>query len=239
MGLKHTIAKLEDVPENVRSLYVQQGDKFVLDVDGVVPKERLEEFRTNNIELQKQIDKYKGVDPVKYAELMAIQNKIAERELLEKGEVDKIVDLRVTAMREEKDGQITALTTDLTSARAQLHSLLIDNVIKSGAIQLGVIPAAVDDVVLRAKGVFTVENGVPTPKSPDGAVIYGKDGKAPMSVTEWLGTLKGSAAHLFHGSKGSGAGGGDRGAGGSTANLTPAQKISQGLSQMNTGATAP
>jgi hypothetical protein len=105
MGLKHTITKLEDVPENVRTLYVAQGDKFVLDVDGVVPKEKLDEFRNNNIALQQQIDKYKDLDPVKYRELMAIQQKITEKELLDKGEVEKLVELRVTTMRDDHDLQ--------------------------------------------------------------------------------------------------------------------------------------
>lgn len=235
MGLKHTITKLEDVPEAVRSLYVAQGDKFVLDVEGVVPKERLDEFRENNVQLQKQIDKYKDVDPVKYRELMTIQQKVVEKELLDKGEVEKLVDLRTTAMRDELTGQVTTLTTDLTSARKQLHVLLIDNVVKSAAIQHGVIPEAIDDVVLRAKGVYSIENGVPTPKDAEGKPIYGKDGKSLMSVAEWLGTLKTTARHLFLGARGSGAGGGDRGASGDTSKLTPTQKISLGLTQMGTG----
>src|SRR5574337_522222 len=109
MGLKYTIAKLEDGEEAVRPLYVQQGDKFVLDVDGVVAKEKLDEFRNNNIELQKQIEKYKDVDPVKYRELMAIQKKITEKELLDKGEVDQLVNLRVAAMRDELEGKLNGI----------------------------------------------------------------------------------------------------------------------------------
>lgn len=238
MGLKHTVAKLEDVPENVRTLYVAQGDKFVLDVEGVVPKEKLEEFRTNNIELQKQIDKYKGVDPTKYNELMVIQRKLQEKELLEKGEVDKLVDLRVTTMKETLESANAVLTTDLGKAQSQLHVLLIDNVVKSAAIQQGVIPEAVDDIVLRAKGVYVIENGVPVPKV-DGKVVYGKDGTSPMSVSEWLVSLKTTAKHLFMGSHGSGAGGGTQNGRTDTTKLTPAQKISLGLNQGATGAAAP
>lgn len=232
MGLKHTIAKLEDVPENVRNLYIPQGDKYVLDVEGVVPKEKLDEFRTNNIALQQQIDKYKDVDPVKYRELMTIQQKITEKELLDKGEVEKLVELRVTTMRDDLTGQLNMSNAALQKAQAQLGVLLIDNVIKSAAIKQGVIPEAVDDVVLRAKGVYSIdEKGVPIPKGSDGKVVYGKDGTAPMAVEEWLGSLKTSAKHLFQGARGSGAGGGDNGAGrGDMSKLTPAQKISAGLS---------
>src|SRR5574337_84483 len=232
MGLKYTIAKLEDVEEAVRPLYVQQGDKFVLDVDGVVAKEKLDEFRNNNIELQKQIEKYKDVDPVKYRELMAIQKKITEKELLDKGEVDQLVNLRVAAMRDELEGKLNVSNTELTKAQGQLHVLLIDNVVKSAAIKLGVLPEAVEDVVLRAKGVYVVENGVPTPKGADGKMIYGKDGSSPMGVEEWLMNLKNSARHLFVGSQGSGAGGGRGGPGKmDVTKMTPTEKIAYGLSQ--------
>jgi hypothetical protein len=126
---------------------------------------------------------------------------------------------------------ITTSKTALETAKAQLGVLLIDNVIKSAAIKQGVIPEAVDDVVLRAKGVYAIdEKGVPVPKGSDGKVIYGKDGTAPMSVEEWLASLKTTAKHLFQGARGSGAGGGDGGGGrGDTSKMTPAQKISAGL----------
>jgi hypothetical protein len=44
MGLKFTVAKLDEVPETVRSMYKQEGTVYVLDVEGVVPKERIDEL---------------------------------------------------------------------------------------------------------------------------------------------------------------------------------------------------
>lgn len=231
MGLKHTINKLEDVAEGVRALYVQQGDKFVLDVDGVVPKEKLDEFRTNNITLQQKLDKFKDVDPTKYNELMEIDRKIKEKELLDAGKVDELVELRTTTMRNEFETEKANLTGQLSTANLKLEQLLIDNVVKTAAIKLGVIPEAVDDVVLRAKGLFRIEDGNPIPKQ-DGKVLYGKDGSSPMSVDEWLTGLKSTAKHLFLSSQGSGAGGGGRQGAVNMANLTPAQKIAMGLDQL-------
>ena len=49
MSLKFQIEKLEDVAENLRSLYTPHEGKFFLDVDGAVSREKLDEFRTNNI----------------------------------------------------------------------------------------------------------------------------------------------------------------------------------------------
>lgn len=231
MPLKFTITALDEVPENVRSFYTKQGDKYVLDADGAVSKDKLDEFRNTNIDLQKQLEKYKGVDPAKYNELMEIDRKIKEKQLLETGKVDELVELRTATMRETFETEKTKLTTDLTVANTRLEQLLIDNVVKTSAIRLGVIPEAVDDVVLRAKTMFRIDNGQPVPKDAEGKVIYGKDGSSPMSVDEWLTGLKSSARHLFQGSSGSGAGGGNRNSAPDMSKLTPAQKISLGLQQ--------
>lgn len=231
MGLKYQITKLDDVPENVRTMYRQEGSVFVLDVDGAVPKDRLDEFRNNNIQLQQQLDKLKDIDPVKYRELTVLQRKLEEKELLDKGEVDKVVNLRVEQMRNELQTTIDTTTTQLTAAQAQLNKLLVDNVVKSAALKHGVLADAVDDVVLRAKNIYSVKDGVPTPTNEKGEIIYSKDGKTPMPVEEWLADLKKTARHLFAGSTGGGAGGGHRTGAADLAAMSPAQKISMGLAQ--------
>lgn len=208
MALKFIVNKLEDVPEAVRNLYRPEGEKFVLDAEGAVSKDRLDEFRNTNIQLTQQLDKLKDVDPVKYRELLGIQQKIQEKQLIEAGKVDEVVELRVRTMREEMETTNASVTNERDVAVRQLSVLMIDNAVKTFAIKHGVLPTAVDDVVLRAKAVFTVENGQPVPKSSDGKVIYGKDGKSPMPVDEWVQDLRKVATHLFQGSAGSGAGGG-------------------------------
>lgn len=228
MALKHKIAKLEDVAEPLRGLYRAEGDGFVLDVEGVVPKDKLDEFRNNNIALQRQIDAFKDVDPTKYRELMALQQSIAEGELIKKGDVDGVVALRVTAMKNELEGKLSDATSKLSTAESQLQVLLIDNAIRAAAIKNGALPTAVDDLILRARGIYTVKDGVPTPIK-EGKVVYGKDGTTPMPIDEWAIGLKKDAPHLFQGSMGSGAGGGGRQAVGDTSKMTAVQKISAGI----------
>lgn len=231
MGLKFQISALTDVAEAVRGMYRQEGSVYVLDVEGAVPKERLDEFRTNNITLQQQLDKLKDIDPVKYRDLTALQRKLEEKELLDKGEVDKVVGIRVEQMRTELQTTIDTQGAQLTAAQTQLNKLLVDNVVKSAALKHGVLADAVDDVVLRAKNLYVVKDGVPTPTNEKGEVIYSTDGKTPMPVEEWLTNLKKSAKHLFAGSSGGGAGGGHRSGSMDISTLTPAQKINLGLSQ--------
>lgn len=239
MPMKFKIAKLEEVPEAVRSLYRQEGDVFVLDVDGVVPKERLDEFRTNNIELSKQLEKLKDIDPAKYRELIELDRRVKEKQLIEAGKVEEVVTMRVEQMRTDFETEKADLTGKLAKANKTLETLMIDNVARDKAIKAGVMPTAVDDVVLRAKLVYTYENGAAVPKDSEGKVIYGKDGKTAMTMEEWVVGLRKTAPHLFHGSSGTGAGGGGGRPGLDTSKLTPAQKISLGLAAATQGPTGP
>jgi hypothetical protein len=229
MGYKYKIAKLEDVAENIRALYKPEGDAFILDVDGVVPKERVDEFRTNNIQLQQRLDALKDVDPVKYAELIKLDNEIKEGELIKKGDVEGVVNLRVTAMKADLENKLNQSNTSLQKANAQLGVVLIDNSVKTAALKTGVAPTAVDDVVLRARAIYQIHEGNPVPKNEKGEIIYGKDGTTPMPMEDWVKGLKEVAPHLFLGASGSGAGGGNQSGVKNTASMSAVDKINAGL----------
>jgi hypothetical protein len=231
MGLKYRITKLEEVPETVRNLYTPEGDAFVLQVEGAVPKDKLDEFRSTNIQLSQQLEKFKNIDPAKYNELVDLQRQLNEGELLKAGKIDEVVNGRVAAMRAELENQRDTFKTRAEKSESQLALLMIDSAARTEAVKLGVEPTALDDVVLRARGVYRMVEGSAVPQDAEGKVIYGKDGTTPMAMTDWITGLKKSAPHLFAGSRGGGAGGGGRAATGSTANLSPAQKIALGLSQ--------
>ena len=228
--LKFRIAKLEDVSEAHRDLYSKQEDgSYVLMVEGAVGKDRLDEFRNSNIELTKRLDALKDVDPAKYQELLDLDRKAKEGELIKKGDVEGLVNLRVSTMKADYEGKLGDLTKNYETATRQLEVLTIDNVVRENAIKLGVAPTAVDDVLLRAKTTFRVESGKPTAKDSSGNVIYGKDGQNPLSVGEWLGGLKTDAPHLFQQSSGSGSQNrhGPGNSGGTP--MTASQKIAEGL----------
>ena len=232
MAMKYRISKLEEVAEGVRSMYKADGQEFVLDVDGVVPKERLDEFRTNNIALQQQLDKLKDVDPVKYRELVELQRQVDEGKLLKEGKIEEVVQGRVAAMRSTLEGERDSFKTRAESAESQLSVLMIDGAVRTEALKLGVAPTALDDVVLRARSTYRMVNGVATPHNDKGEVIYGKDGKTPMGMNDWVEGLKKNAPHLFAGSQGGGAGGGGRTGQVDLSKATAVQKISAGLGQL-------
>lgn len=229
MALKYKIKKLEDVPEAVRGLYKPDGEEFVLDTEGVVPKERLDEFRENNILLQKQLEKLKDIDPAKYRELTELQREVEEGKLLKAGKIEEVVNSRVTAMKRALEEERDGYRTRAESSESQLSVLLIDSAVRNEALKLGVVPTALDDVVLRARTVYKMRDGAAVPHNDKGEVVFGKDGKTPMPMTDWVTALKKTAPHLFANSQGGGAGGGTRTGAIDLSKASAVDKINMGL----------
>lgn len=236
MALKHQLEKIEEVAEPLRAFYeAGQDGKYYLQVEGMVPKAKLDEFRDNNIELQRKITEYdtkfKDVDVVKYKELLAAQGKTPK-------EIEDAVQARLRVAMEEHTEIVNNLQTDLGKTRSQLETVLVDGTLKSEATKAGVLPTALDDVVLRGRLVYKMKDGKIVAVNGEGQPLYDKDGSSPMAVTTWLKDLKKNAPHLFAGMQGAGGNGnGGRGPnGGLPANATATQKISAGLASMTAGA---
>ena len=71
MGLKFQVETLEGLTPEVAALYSEVDGKFFLDVEGVVPKAKLDEFRNTNVDLMKKLDALKDVDPAEYKKMKA------------------------------------------------------------------------------------------------------------------------------------------------------------------------
>lgn len=235
MSLKYKIAKLEEVPEAVRSLYAAQSDgTYVLQVEGAVDKSKIDEFRNTNIDLSKRLESFKDVDVEKYRAGIELQKQLDEKKLIDAGQFDKVIEQRVAEMKKNFDQVQADLTEKLSKSNRQLEVLIVDNEVRTAATKVGILPSAVDDVLLRAKQIYKVDAGAAVPKNEKGETIFGKDGTNPMPITEWIGGLKETAVHLFQPSQGGGAGGGGPGKGVvQTANMSPTQKIAAGLNAQN------
>lgn len=230
MSLKYRIAKLEEVAEGVRALYAVQADgSFVLQVDGAVDKAKIDEFRNTNIDLSKKLDLYKDVDVEKYRSGIELQKQLDEKKLIDAGQFDKVIEQRVAEMKRTNDQTINELNEKLNKSNRQLEVLIVDNEVRAAATKSGILPTAVDDVLLRAKQIYKVDAGAAVPKNEKGETIFGKDGTNPMPITEWIGGLKETAVHLFQPSQGGGATGGQGKGAVQQANMTPTQKIAAGL----------
>src|SRR5687768_16532311 len=106
MPLKFKFKTQEEIPAEHQSLYVEREGAWVLDADGVVEKQKLEEFRNSNLALKKERDEMKqrfdGIDPDEVRKLAAEKQKL---ELQQQGhkpeEIEKLVEGRIKTLRGE------------------------------------------------------------------------------------------------------------------------------------------
>jgi len=236
MAIKYTYNDVSEIPEGLESLYTENDSGvYTIAVEGMTEKGKLDEFRENNIDLRKQVEEYNnsmqelqnkfsGVDLDKWkefqereSELAEQQRRIDEQELIEKGDVETLIQRRVDEVLQAKDKELGSIRGDhdskvndlqgqLSNYESQFSSLVIDRELASLAADRGVAASAVEDVLTRGRATFKVEDGRPVAFDRDGLKMYSEDAITPLSVGEWLDGLSESAPHLFNRSTGAGAG---------------------------------
>ena len=230
MPLKFKVDNLDNIDDSLKTHYVQQGDAYFLNVEGAVSKDKLNEFRDNNVSLTNKLAAFDGIDPEKYknmsSEIKALQAKKAG---LSEAEVEEMVNTQVKAMKTEYENKIETLTKDNDVLNSQLAVQLIDNKVRAAATTHKVLDTAVDDVIMRAKSTFQMKDGVAKSYDDEGHVIFGKDGETPLTIDSWVQDLSKSAPHLFVQSTGSGANQQVGPNGMKRADMSPMNKISAGL----------
>ncbi len=247
--LKFKVSKdqLAELPEATRALYTanEDGNNY-LQVEGAVAKERVDEFRNNNIELKRQLDVFADVDMDSYngfkslgiqsseiAGLKETQTKIRDKKLFDNKDIEGLVSAqvkdRIGIMTADHATEMGKVTSALSKSDARLEDVLISNDLQTAAGNAGVLSTAMNDVLLRGRQVFKLQDGVSTPHDSKGGVIYGSDGVKALTTKEWVTGLKQSAPHLFSLPKGGGIKPGSPGFGADASKMTAVQKISAGL----------
>jgi hypothetical protein len=244
MALKSFYENLEDIPEGMENLYTQtdEGGKYnALEIEGKVDKSRLNEFRDNNIQLRKDIEdqelktndalnkieeyensmndlksKFEGIDLEEWKTLQDEKRAMADKELIETGEVDSLIEKRVQevldvktkeilSMQSAHDNRVLDLEKDLQTRNSQLNKLLVDNEITKFSAEHGIRSSALEDVLHRGRGIFKVEDDIAIAFDDSGRKLYGDDAVTPLTISGWLGGLTETAPHLFEVSTGASA----------------------------------
>ena len=235
MALKF-IMKSEDLSatsEDIKALYTEQTDgSFVLTgVEGISPKSKLDEFRTNNIELNNKLETLKDIDPTKYAEMSTeigeLKIRLENTDLDEDG-INKIVEGRVEAMKNDWATKESAMEGTIKTQGRQLESLIIDSQVQSAALEHGISDSAMQDVILRAKSVFRMEEGKAIGYEGENK-IYDDTGVELQSINGWVKGLEKTASHLFKASQNGDLNSGNNGNLGDPSKMTPTEKIRSAL----------
>jgi hypothetical protein len=202
----------DDAPEPLREHLVEKDGKWILDVEGYVTKDMLNEFRTNNRalnrdkeKLQKDYEalqtehaefqgKYKDIDPDEYKSLKAAPTDIQKQIT----EVEARLAKKYEGMFAERDAVAKA-------NEMKFHHALISNEVAMAAPKVGIHETALEDLQTRASRVFRVTEGKVVPFQGEDPIYSDREPSRFLSMEEWLGGLSKTYPHYFKSSSGGGA----------------------------------
>lgn len=164
--------------------------------------ELLGSLKQTKDELKAFQSQFDGVDieAIKNIAEKAKQDDITKK--LAEGKIDEVIAQKTELMRSDYEQKLS----EQTSRAQTLESKVLGGFIATYAAQAGVQPEAIDLVSMLAQNQFKLDaNGDPVAVNAQGEVINGKDGKTPLSITDWLATLRESKPLLWGTAQGSGA----------------------------------
>ena len=205
--LKKTYSTEAEIPEALKDAYVEKDGRFVLQVEGMVDADRLKEFRDENIRLKQEMEKFRDVDPAKYAELRAKEKDLEDGKLIKKDGFDAAVQQRVAEAKAAAEKALADANRKAEEAMAQLQKQQMAIALRDAGAKYGLRKEAAADLELRGTTTLKLVDGKLIAHDVSGTPLYDADAN-PMTHEKWVEKLTKEAPHLFEPSQGAGAAGG-------------------------------
>jgi hypothetical protein len=231
--LEEVVETLDKVDKTYHPLYVKGEDgKFKLtvpqveDVSGLksslaAAREDAKKEREARVAAAQE---FKDIDPKKYRALMSKIDNDEEFKLISEGKHEEVWNRRTQKLQEQHKRELEAemgKTKAALETTTQYRDRVLENSIRAAATKAEMHPQAIEDAVLLAKSVFTLDAKGNAIRLDGERPMLGADGKTPYSPTEWLEERKEDRPHWFlNGSSGGGAGGNTKGNGGESGGQT-------------------
>lgn len=194
--------------------------------------EILTEKKTLQAKLEEASKTWEGLDPVAVRNIMSRLENDEEAKLLAEGKTDAVIERRTERLKADHAKQIAALEKALAErddklggASSKVKKLMVEGNLRQAAVELGLVPSAIEDALSRAMSVFKVDDQDRLIAEENGSTAYGKDGKSPLTPSEWLESMKEKAPHWFPAPQGGGAGGGNGRGGSHTISRSDARDV--------------
>jgi hypothetical protein len=153
------------------------------------------------------LKKFEGIDPEAVRTMIGQFAEGEEAKLIAEGKIGEVLTKRTERMKSgfEKETAKERAAREAAEARAnKFTQKVLENHIRADHGGAGCHKHSVDDAILRASTVFTLnDDGEPIPREG----FFGKDGK-PLTLKEWFGDMKEKAPHWWPATQGGGANGG-------------------------------
>lgn len=227
--VKHQYDSKDEIPAELAEHYTEKDGKWLLEVtDGaLVPKVKLDEFRTTNRTLLKERDELKktfeGIDPEEAREVLAMRDDLEKGKLKGGKTVDEIVNQRIEKLRDDLTKRATEAEAARTQLQTELAKVKIVDGVTAAALKKGLRQTAIEDLASRAQQAFRLDGTKIVAVKPDGTEEFGKTGE-PLTLDEYVDGLIAKAPHLFEPSQGSGAQNGGGGGSGTSQAKNPWKK---------------
>lgn len=150
-------------------------------------------------------EKLKGIEGVDIDGLLALKETVESDEILKlasEGKHSEAIEKATEKIRVTHSAELDTMTTKIEELQNSniknsnlVDKLLIDGGSQSAFVKAKGIETAIDDIALRARSVFKVEDGELVARDADGEMIKGE--KGPLTMPEWIESLKETAPHLF------------------------------------------
>lgn len=160
-------------------------------------KTKNDEILSKLDEAKKTLSKFEGIDPIKMKSMMEHLDNSEEARLIAEGKIDDVIQKRADKIQNQFNDQILELTTSAESLKGENQSLkseiqkmIVGDELRRSAIKAGVLPEALDDVLLRGNGVFQIdENREVVSRDRDGNLVKLEDGKL-LNVDRFVESLR-------------------------------------------------
>lgn len=179
------------------------------------------------------LDRTDGLDEESIKKFKDFQKRMEndeEARLIAEGKVDEVISRRTEKMREslmsrieDETNKVKAAETKYDGVNKKLRHTLIDGAVRDAAIEAGITPTAIDDVLVRARMKFSYDEEKERIVARDvdtKEILIGEDGKTPYSPNDFMKDLKSKAPHFWPGTS---SGGFSGSFGGSEAGASEAQ----------------
>ncbi|KPD01955.1 hypothetical protein V5085_01730 [Moellerella wisconsensis] len=156
------------------------------------------------------LKRFEGIDPDTVKGMLKRFENDEEAKLIADGKLDEVINKRTERLRGDVDKQLKEANSKVEKAEIfanKFRARVLGDEIRSAAGKAGALSSAQEDLILRAKGIFQInDEGQAVAVDEDGNPVMGKDGRTPLSPVEWIESLKESAPHLFPAASGTDAG---------------------------------
>ncbi|MFA5662389.1 hypothetical protein, partial [Castellaniella sp.] len=162
--------------------------------------ELLGSLKTTKADLDALKGQFDGLDIEAVKGLLKKASEDEETRLIAEGKIEDVLAKRTERLRADLAKQLKAQKDRADKAEdfaSRFRDRVLSDSIREAATKAGALPEAADDIILRARGTFKLNDaGEPVAMNGD-EVVLGKDGKTPLSPLEWAESLKETAPHLW------------------------------------------